>query len=138
MSSTTRLILIDSPSRAEAAHNLGVDTLPPCSITMGVATIMAARKIYLLAWGDDKADIIKKAVEDKVSDTLPASYLQMHNYANVCIDLAAASHLTRSLRPWLVTNCEWNDKLIRSAFVWFCLRGKKPLLKQTNKDYNEN
>ncbi len=58
---------------------------------MGVATIMAARKIYLLAWGDDKADIIKKAVEDKVSDTLPASYLQMHNNANVCIDLAAAS-----------------------------------------------
>ena len=66
---------------------------------MGVATIMAARKIYLLAWGDDKADIIKKAVEDKVSDTLPASYLQMHNNANVCIDLAAASHLTRIQRP---------------------------------------
>ena len=83
--------MIDSTSRAEAAHNLGVDNLPPCSITMGVATIMAARKIYLLAWGDDKADIIKKAVEDKVSDTLPASYLQMHNNANVCIDLAAAS-----------------------------------------------
>ena len=49
--------------------------------------------------GDDKADIIKKAVEDKVSDTLPASYLQMHNNANVCIDLAAASHLTRIQRP---------------------------------------
>ena len=105
---------------------------------MGVATIMAARKIYLLAWGDDKADIIKKAVEDKVSDTLPASYLQMHNNANVCIDLAAASHLTRIQRPWLVTNCEWNDKLIRSAIVWLCMRVKKPILKLTNKDYNEN
>jgi glucosamine-6-phosphate deaminase len=115
-----------------------VDNLPPCSITMGVATIMAARKIYLLAWGDDKADIIKKAVEDKVSDTLPASYLQMHNNANVCIDLAAASHLTRIQRPWLVTNCEWNDKLIRSAIVWLCMRVKKPILKLTNKDYNEN
>ena len=138
LSSPTRLILIDSTSRAEAAHNLGVDNLPPCSITMGVATIMAARKIYLLAWGDDKADIIKKAVEDKVSDTLPASYLQMHNNANVCIDLAAASHLTRILRPWLVTNCEWNDKLIRSAIVWLCMRVKKPILKLTNKDYNEN
>ncbi|WP_439787397.1 glucosamine-6-phosphate deaminase, partial [Phocaeicola sartorii] len=138
LSSPTRLILIDSTSRAEAAHNLGVDNLPPCSITMGVATIMAARKIYLLAWGDDKADIIKKAVEDKVSDTLPASYLQMHNNANVCIDLAAASHLTRIQRPWLVTNCEWNDKLIRSAIVWLCQRVKKPILKLTNKDYNEN
>ena len=138
LSSPTRLILIDSTSRAEAAHNLGVDNLPPCSITMGVATIMTARKIYLLAWGDDKADIIKKAVEDKVSDTLPASYLQMHNNANVCIDLAAASHLTRIQRPWLVTNCEWNDKLIRSAIVWLCMRVKKPILKLTNKDYNEN
>lgn len=77
------------PRVLKFAHNLGVDNLPPCSITMGVATIMTARKIYLLAWGDDKADIIKKAVEDKVSDTLPASYLQMHNNANVCIDLAA-------------------------------------------------
>ena len=61
LSSPTRLILIDSTSRAEAAHNLGVDNLPPCSITMGVATIMAARKVYLLAWGDDKADIIKES-----------------------------------------------------------------------------
>lgn len=87
----------------------------------------------MLAWGDDKADIIKKAVEDKVSDTLPASYLQMHNNANVCIDLAAASHLTRIQRPWLVTNCEWNDKLIRSAIVWLCMRVKKPILKLTNK-----
>ena len=138
LNSLTRLILIDSTSRAEAAHNLGVDNLPPCSITLGIATILSARKIYLLAWGDDKADIIRQAVEEKVSDTLPASYLQTHTNANVCIDLAAASHLTRIQRPWLVTNCEWNDKLIRSAIVWLCLRLKKPILKLTNKDYNEN
>jgi len=138
LNSLTRLILIDATSRAEAAHNLGVDNLPPCSITLGISTILSARKIYLLAWGDDKADIIQKAVEEKVSDTLPASYLQTHTNANVCIDLAAASHLTRIQRPWLVTNCEWNDKLIRSAIVWLCLRLKKPILKLTNKDYNEN
>ncbi len=136
--SRTRVILIDSTSRAEAAHNLGVDNLPPCSITMGVATILEARKLYLLAWGEDKTDIIREAVEEKVNDMLPASYLQMHNNANVCIDLAAASHLTRIQRPWLVTNCEWNDKLIRSAIVWLCQRLKKPILKLTNKDYNEN
>ncbi len=136
--SRTRVLLIDSPSRAEAAHNLGVDNLPPCSITMGVATILEARKLYLLAWGEDKTDIIREAVEEKVNDMLPASYLQMHNNANVCIDLAAASHLTRIQRPWLVTNCEWNDKLIRSAIVWLCQRLKKPILKLTNKDYNEN
>ena len=136
--SQTRLILIDSTSRFEAAHNLGIDNLPPCSITMGVGTIMEARKVFLLAWGEEKADIIKKAVEDKISDSLPASYLQMHQNATVCIDLPTAAHLTRIQRPWLVTSCEWNDKLIRSAIVWLCLLTKKPILKLTNKDYNEN
>lgn len=136
--SVTRLILIDSVSRAEAARNLGVDKLPPCSITMGVNTIMEARKVYLLAWGEEKADIIKSAVEDKISDTLPASYLQMHQDATVYVDLPTAAHLTRIQRPWLVTNCEWNDKLIRSAIVWLCMLTKKPILKLTNKDYNEN
>ncbi len=136
--STTRLILIDATSRAEAAHNLGIDNIPPCSITMGISTIMNARKVYLLAWGEEKAETIKKVVEDKISDMLPASYLQMHQNASVCIDLSTASCLTRIQRPWLVTNCEWNDKLIRSAIVWLCLLTHKPILKLTNKDYNEN
>ncbi len=135
---STRLILIDATSRAEAIHNTGIDNLPPCSITMGVKTIMSARKVYLLAWGEEKADIIKKAVEDKISDSLPASYLQMHQNASVCIDLTAAAHLTRIQRPWLVTNCDWNDKLIRSAIVWLCQLINKPILKLTNKDYNEH
>ena len=137
-SSTTRLILIDATSRSEAAHNIGVDNLPPCSITMGINTIMEARKVYMLAWGEDKADIIRSAVEDKVSDTLPASYLQLHANTSVCVDLAAAAHLTRIQRPWLVTSCEWNDKLVRSAIVWLCTTLNKPILKLTNKDYNEN
>ena len=137
-SSITRLILIDATSRSEAAHNIGVDNLPPCSITMGINTIMGARKVYMLAWGEDKADIIRSAVEDKVSDTLPASYLQLHANTSVCVDLAAAAHLTRIQRPWLVTSCEWNDKLVRSAIVWLCTTLNKPILKLTNKDYNEN
>lgn len=138
ISSTTRLILVDGPSRAEAAHNLGIDNLPPCSITMGVGTIMEARKIYLLALDEEKADIVKQAVEDRISDTVPASYLQMHHNAMVCVDLPTAAHLTRIQRPWLVTNCEWNNKLIRSAIVWLCMVTKKTILKLTNKDYNEN
>ena len=137
-SSTTRLILIDATSRSEAAHNIGVDNLPPCSITMGINTIMGARKVYMLAWGEDKADIIRSAVEDKVSDTLPASYLQLHTNTSICVDLAAAAHLTRIQRPWLVTSCEWNDKLVRSAIVWLCTTLNKPILKLTNRDYNEN
>lgn len=135
---TTRLILVDSTSKVEAARNLGIDNLPPCSITMGIQNILQARKVFLLAWGEEKADIIKKAVEDKVTDALPATFLQLHNNANVCIDLSAAAHLTRIQRPWLVTNCEWNDKLIRSAIVWLCQLLNKPILKLTNKDYNEN
>ena len=137
-SSTTRLILVDATSRSEAARNIGVDNLPPCSITMGINTIMGARKIYMLAWGEDKADIIRSAIEDKVSDTLPASYLQLHTNTTVCVDLAGAAHLTRIQRPWLGTSCEWNDKLVRSAIVWLCTTLNKPILKLTNKDYNEN
>ena len=137
-SSATRLLLVDAVSHAESARNLGVDNLPPCSITMGVGTILAARKVYMMAWGEEKADIICRAVEEKMNDTLPASLLQMNQQAVVCADLSAAMHLTRIQRPWLVTSCEWNDKLIRSAIVWLCQTVKKPILKLTNKDYNEN
>ena len=136
--SPTRLILIDSNTRAEESHNLGVDNLPPCAITMGISTLLSARNIYLLAWGDDRAEIVRKAVEEKVNDAIPASFLQLHGKAKAVVDLSAASYLTRIQRPWLVTNCEWNDKLIRSAIVWLCLRLQKPILKLTNKDYNEN
>ena len=136
--SNTRLILLDPTSRTEASHNLGIDNLPPCSITMGIATILGARKVYLLGWGEEIADTVRQAVEDKMVDTVPASFLQLHANAVVCVDLSAAAHLTRIQRPWLVTNCEWNDKLIRSAIVWLCQTLDKPILKLTNKDYNEN
>ena len=79
-----------------------------------------------------------ECVEGPITDTIPASYLQTHNNAQVVLDLSAASYLTRIQRPWLVTSCEWNDKLIRSAIVWLCQRTGKPILKLTNKAYNEN
>ena len=82
--------------------------------------------------------MIKECVEGPISDTIPASYLQTHNNAHVALDLSAAMNLTRIQRPWLVTSCEWNDKLIRSAIVWLCQLTGKPILKLTNKDYNEN
>ncbi|MDO4949069.1 MAG: glucosamine-6-phosphate deaminase [Bacteroidales bacterium] len=138
MESVTRMILINSTSKSESSHNVGSDNLPPCAITLGISNILSAKKIYLLAWGETKADIITKTVEEKFTRARPASYLQIHTDANVCIDLSAASHLTRIQRPWLVTTCEWNDKLIRSAIVWLCQRLNKPVLKLTNKDYNEN
>ncbi|MDR0976914.1 MAG: glucosamine-6-phosphate deaminase [Prevotellaceae bacterium] len=139
LNSTTRLILMDTDSRNEAAKVFGsLESTPISSITMGVSTILAAKRVYLMAWGDDKAEMIHRSVEGPVSDTIPASYLQTHNQAKVVIDLSAAANLTRIHHPWLVTSCEWDDKLIRTAIVWLCQQVKKPILKLTNRDYNEN
>ena len=139
ITSASRLILIDETSREEMKMSFGSqESVPPCSITMGINTILAARKIYLTAWGEEKADIIKKTVEGKVSDAVPASFLQTHNDAHVVIDLSAAAKLTRIQHPWLVASCKWTDKLVRSALVWLCQLTGKPILKLTNKDYNEN
>lgn len=136
--SATRLILINSTSRQESARNIGVKSLPPCALTVGMATILASKKIILMAWSEEKAAIIKETVEGKVTDSLPASLLQTHNNAKVYIELGTSVNLTRIQRPWLVTNCDWNDKLVRSAIVWLCQKLNKPILKLTNKDYNEN
>ena len=139
LTSASRLILIDETAREEMKMSFGSqETVPPCSITMGVSTILSARRIFLTAWGEEKADIIKKTVEGKVSDTVPASFLQTHNDAHVVIDLSAAAKLTRIQHPWLVASCRWTDKLVRSALVWLCQVTGKPILKLTNKDYNEN
>lgn len=139
INSRTRLILIDNTSRSEAAKRFGnADNVPSCSITMGIKTILSSKKIYLTAWGEEKAEMIKQAVEGTVTDAIPASFLQAHGNTHIAIDLSAAGYLTRIQHPWLVTSCEWNDKLIRSAIVWLCGITGKPILKLTNKDYNEN
>lgn len=135
----SRLILIDSVSREEMTMSFGgQEPVPPCSITMGISTILSARHIYLTAWGDDKADIIQKSVEGPITENIPASFLQTHNDAHVVIDLAAAAKLTRIVHPWLVSNCKWDDKLTCAAVVWLCEKTQKPILKLTNKDYNSN
>ena len=139
ISSTSRIILIDQTSRDEMSNSFGtLEQVPPCSITMGIHTILTARKLFITAWGEEKSEIVAKIAEGPITDTVPASFIQTHNDAKLFIDLAAASKLTRIIHPWLVTNCEWNDKTIRAAVVWLCLLKKKPILKLTNKDYNEN
>ncbi len=139
LNSRTRLVVLGHTSRKEAAKVFGgVDNVPQCCITMGISNLQAARKVYLLAWGEEKAEVIKQAVEGVVTDSLSASYLQLHSDVQAVIDLPAAAHLTRIQRPWLVTSCEWDNKLIRSAIVWLCAQTGKPILKLTNKDYTEN
>lgn len=137
--SQSRLILLDPISRKEAARIFGsADKVPAAAITMGVGTILKSKRIALLAWGDTKAEIIKKIVEGQITDQLPASFLQLNQKTTAFLDLHSASALTRISRPWLVTSCDWNDQLIRRAIVWLCQKLKKPILKLTNRDYNEN
>ncbi|MDR1938895.1 MAG: glucosamine-6-phosphate deaminase [Tannerellaceae bacterium] len=139
VNTATRLVLLDNDSRKEASHIFkSIENVPAGVITMGISTILNAREIVLMAWGEGKAGIIKKAVEEKESDSLPASYLQNNSNAKVVIDLSAGYQLTRINHPWLVTNCEWDNQLIRRAIVWLCRLTGKPILKLTNKDYSEN
>jgi glucosamine-6-phosphate deaminase len=139
LNSSTRLILLDNLSRKDASELFGsIDLVPISAITLGVGTILKAKRIVLVAWGEHKSSVIKSAIEGSVTDTLPASFLQTHSNVKISIDLSAASELTRISRPWLVTSCEWDEKLIRRAIVWLCMNVKKPILKLTNKDYNEN
>ena len=132
LASQSRIILIDQTSRDEMTNSFGTqEQVPPCSITMGVHTLLSAHKMFLTAWGEEKAEMVQKIVEGPVTDAIPASFVQTHN-------LAAAAKLTRIVHPWLVTNCEWTEKTIRAAVVWLCQLLDKPILKLTNKDYNEN
>lgn len=137
--SSTRLIMLDSISRQDALELFGsIESVPISAITMGVGTILKAKRIVLVAWGESKASVIRQAIEGHMSDAIPASFLQSHSYVKFVTDLHAASELTRISRPWSVTSCDWDDKLIRRAIVWLCLQVNKPILKLTNKDYNEN
>lgn len=137
--SQTRLVMLDGDSRLDIAANYeSLDKVPVSAITMGIADMMRAKKISLLAWGEQKAESIKQMVEGTITESVPASVLQTHPEAEVYIDLAAASDLTRISQPWLVTDCDWTSKLIRRAIVWLCGVVNKPILKLTNKDYNDN
>lgn len=139
VSSRTHLVLLNNDSRKEAARLFkSIDNVPTSVVTMGLSTILKAKNILLLAWGEDKACNVHQTVEGKMSDAFPATYLQNHPATRVIIDLHAAGELTRISHPWLVTNCEWDNKLIRRAIVWLCQKTGKPILKLTNKDYTEH
>lgn len=138
-SSRTRMVLLEGTSRKEAAATFAsTDNVPAGIITMGISTMLKARSVILMAWGDEKAAIMKETIEGKISDGTPSTYLQIHQNAKAIVDLSAAYSLTRISHPWLVTSCEWDNKLIRRAIVWLCQKTGKPILKLTNKDYSEN
>ncbi len=139
INSHTRLITLDHSTRAAAATEFGgLHKVPRKAITMGITTILNAKRIVLLAWGERKAAVIQAAVEGTVTERNPASYLQTHRNATFIIDQHAAFELTRVKSPWAVDTIEWDNKMVKKATTFLSQLLRKPILKLTDKDYNDN
>lgn len=138
--STTRLVQLSYNTRKNQDKFFSnPNEVPKMAITMGLETIMSAKKIVLMMWGEDKAGVAHRLIEGEVSEEYPATCLQEHDDVQVVIDEAAAQELTRVKEPWLVAPpIEWNDKLIRKAVIWLCQTVDKPILKLTHQDYIKN
>ena len=137
--SRTRLIMLDTITRKDAAADFfGEDNVPREAITMGVATILEAREIALIATGEHKAAIVQRAVEGEVSPDVAATFLQRHPDVTVYLDLAAAADLTRIKTPWLLEPVDWTPAMTERAVVWLAEQVGKGILKLTARDYSGN
>ena len=138
LNSSTRMVTLDHLTRSDAASSfLGMNNVPKKAVTMGIATVFEAKRIILLAWGENKAQIIKETIEGEISSKKPATYLQNHPTTTFVLDNEAASLLTRIHTPWIVDNCEWTPQLVGKAVIWLCEQTGKSILKLTEKDYYE-
>jgi glucosamine-6-phosphate deaminase len=141
--SLTRLVTLDPLTRRDAAGDFGGEAATPRhAITMGVRSILNARRLILMAWGQHKADIVRQAVEGEVSSRVTASFLQEHPNAVFVLDAAAAGALTRHRAPWLVgplaeQGLVWDERMTRRAILWLSQLRQKPILKLTDDDYND-
>ncbi|HUG38919.1 MAG TPA: glucosamine-6-phosphate deaminase [Longimicrobiales bacterium] len=137
--SRTRLIHLDSITRKDAAADFfGEENVPREALTMGVATIMEAREIALIATGEHKAAIVRRAVEGEVSPDVAATYLQDHPNTTFYVDAAAAQELTRIKTPWLIREVEWDDELALRAVVWLAKTAGHAILRLSGADYHEH
>ena len=135
--SGTRSIILDHITRVDASTSfLGIDNVPRKAITMGIGTVLGAKRIVLLGWGANKAEILKKTIEGDITSEVPATYLQNHDNTSFILDEGAASELTRIKTPWLVTACVWDESLKLKAVVWLSELLDKSILKLTDKEYN--
>ena len=136
--SRTRLVTLDTITRKDAAADFfGEDNVPREAITMGVATILDAREIALIATGEHKAAIVQRAVEGEVVPDVAATFLQRHQNATVYLDLAAAGELTRIKTPWVLEAVEWTPVMTERAVVWLAEQSGKAILKLAARDYAE-
>lgn len=137
--SRTRLITLDFVTRRDAASDFfGEQYVPRRAITMGVGTILEAKKVVLMAFGEGKAPVVAKAVEGPITAAVAASFLQEHPDARFMLDQAAAAELTRFESPWLLGPVQWDKPTIRKAVTWLSQTINKPILKLTDEDYNEH
>ncbi|MCA9258608.1 MAG: glucosamine-6-phosphate deaminase [Planctomycetales bacterium] len=136
--SRTRLITLDRVTRRDAASDFfGEENVPRRAITMGVGSILNARQVVLMPFGEGKANVVAKAVEGDISPSVAASFLQTHPHAQFVLDEAAAEALTRRSCPWLTGPIEWTPTAVRKAVIWLAGKVSKPILKLTEEDYNE-
>jgi glucosamine-6-phosphate deaminase len=134
----TRLTTLTNSTRLANSYEFAnISAVPRLAITMGIGTIIKAKKIILMAWGSTKAPVIREAVEGDDTEHVPASLLQNHDDVTFVVDEAAAAELTRYKSPWLTGECEWTGKMIKKAVVNMALKLGKPVLSLTNTDYNE-
>ncbi|TAE36320.1 MAG: glucosamine-6-phosphate deaminase [Sphingobacteriales bacterium] len=137
--SGTRLVTLDDLTRRDASRDFGGKAnVPTKAITMGIGTIFKAREIILMAWSQNKAAIIKKAVESELTGDVPATYLQLSDNVEFVLDEDAASNLTRFDTPWLVKDCVWTNQLKKKAVIWLAQTVNKPILKLTEEHYNNH
>ena len=140
LKSRTRTVLLSYQSRKRQGRFFNGDFkhTPAAALTVGLDTIMTAGKIILMAWGEDKAEAVKRVAEMKPDSDYPASLLQAHPDITCYTDETGASLLTRVVSPWMVGPCDWTRKFMRKAVVWLCQEVHKPILKLTQKDYLEH
>ena len=136
--SVTRLITLDKITRSDASSDfLGEENVPRRAITMGVGSILSAREILIIAYGEHKAEIASTAIEGDITPSVSASFLQEHPRTTFILDSSAAQGLTRNRCPWLTDAIDWTPSLTRKAVLWLAQRLGKPILKLTDEDYNE-
>ena len=137
--SRTRLVHLDNVTRKDAAADFfGEENVPREAVTMGVASILGAREIAMLATGEHKAPIVRRAVEGEVDLEVAATFLQRHPNTTFYVDAAAAADLTRVVTPWLVDEVRWTPELTVKAVAWLSLTTGKGVLKLTQQDYAEH
>lgn len=135
----TRVVALSNSSRKLVASSFyGIENVPTRALTMGIGTILQAKSVILVGWGEDKSEIAAKVIEGQIDSSVPASYLQNHPNIEITLDEDAASQLTRVNTPWLVGTCIWTKRFIRKAVLWLCRKVDKPILKLSYQEYIDN